>query len=114
MLCQMYIIDTKVADSALQIAYISNALVNFWGLTFTFYEVDLLLEYHNIEFKRFWADCSSFLQETDEIFQLHLLSVDILVKMRQFMNRIIIGRDRSGGHLTKVALFNIYSLANQL
>ena len=57
----MHILDIKVADLAFQNAYISNVLVNFRGLSFAFYEIDLLLEHQNSEFKRFQADCGSSL-----------------------------------------------------
>lgn len=68
----------------------------------------------NGEFKRFCADCGSLLQETDEMFKLHALSVDALTKIRQVMNYIIIGRERSGRHPTKDAAFDILSLVDQL
>ena len=68
MLYQMHILDTKAADLALQNAYISNALVNLQGLPFIFYEMDLLLEYQNGEFKHFRADCGSSLQKIDKMF----------------------------------------------
>lgn len=53
MLRQMHIIDSNAADLVLQNAYIANALVNPRGLPHTFYEIDLLLEHQNGEFKRF-------------------------------------------------------------
>ena len=114
MLRQMHILDTTAADTILQEAYIANALVNPRGLLSTFYEMDLLLEHQNGEFKRFRADRVSSLQETDEMFRLHALSVDTLSKVRGIMNRVIIGNERSGRHLTKDALFDIQSLADQL
>lgn len=48
------------------------------------------------------------------MFQLHALSVDAFAKVRRLMNRIIIGRERSGRHPTKDASFDIQSLADQL
>lgn len=56
MLRQMHVLDTTAADPILQRAYIANALVNLRGLPFTFYEMDLLLEHQNGEFKRFRSD----------------------------------------------------------
>lgn len=105
---------TNAADPELRNAYIANALVNIRGLPFTFYEIDLLLEHQNGEFKRFRSDRGSSLQETDEMFKQHALSVDALTKIRRLMNRIITGRERSGRHLTKDASFDIQSLADQL
>lgn len=114
MLRQMHILDTNAADPILCRAYIANALVNPRGLPFTFYEMDLLLEHQNGEFKQFRSDRGSFLQETDEMFKLHALSVDALTKIRVGMNKVIIGRERSGRHPTKDASFDILSLADQL
>lgn len=68
MLHQMHILDTWAAHPELQKAYIANALVNFRGLFFTFYEMDLLLEHQNGEFKCFRADRDLSLQETNEMF----------------------------------------------
>lgn len=90
MIRQIHIFDAKASDPQLQEAYLTNALVNPCGLPHIFYEIDLLLKYHNIEFKRFRADRGSFLQETDEIFWLHVLSVNSLHKVRLGMNRIIV------------------------
>lgn len=56
MLRQMHILDKAATDPILQEAYIANALVNPRGLPFTFYEMDLLLEHQNGEFKRFRSD----------------------------------------------------------
>lgn len=50
---QIHIFDTKAADLVLQKAYLANALVNFKGQSNIFYEIDLLLEYQNREFKHF-------------------------------------------------------------
>lgn len=107
MLCQMHILDTTAVDPVFQRAYIANALVNLRGLPFTFYEMDLLLEHQNKEFKRFRSDHGSSLQETDEMFKLYALSVDALAKIRKVMNQAIIGRERSRRHLTKDTLFDI-------
>ncbi len=65
---QLHIFDTKAANPILQGAYLANALVNPRGRLRTFYEMDLLLEYQNGEFKRFRADRGLSLQESDEIF----------------------------------------------
>ena len=114
MLRQVHILDTSAADSTLQNAYIANALVNPRGLPFTFYEIDLLLEHQNGEFKRFRSDRGSSLQETDEMLKLHSLTVSTLIKVRQAMNRVIVGREQKGRHPTKDASFDILSLADQL
>lgn len=53
MLRQIHIINTKAANPILQEAYLANALVNPRGMSHTFYEMDLLLEHQNGEFKRF-------------------------------------------------------------
>lgn len=53
MLRQLHIFDTKASDPQLQEAYLANVLVNPRGLPHTFYEIDLLLEHQNGEFKRF-------------------------------------------------------------
>lgn len=66
-------------------------LVNLERLPFTFYEIDLLLEHYNGEFKQFCLDRGSSLQETDKIFKLHSLSVNALIKVRQVINQVIIG-----------------------
>ena len=114
LLRQIHIIDTKAVDPILQAAYLANALVNPRGLPQTFYEMNLLLEHQNGEFKRFRADRGSSLQESDELFRLHALSVNALRKVRTSMNRIVIGRERDGKHPQKDASFDILSLADQL
>lgn len=48
------------------------------------------------------------------MFKLHALTVDILTKVKQVMNRVIVGQEREGRHPTKDASFDIFSLANQL
>lgn len=110
----MHIWDTSAADSTLQNAYIANALVNLRGLPFTFYEMDLLFKHQNGEFKWFRSDRGSSLQKTDEMLKLHFLTVSTLIKVRQAMNRVIVGREQKKRHLTKNASFDILSLANQL
>lgn len=47
----MHIFDTKAIDLVLQNVYLANALINFKGQLRTFYEINLLLEYQNREFK---------------------------------------------------------------
>ena len=86
MLCQLHILNTTAEDPLLQEAYLANALVNLRGLPHTFYEMDLLLEYQNGEFKRFRQDCGSFLQDSEEMFRVHALSVDALAKVRHVLN----------------------------
>ena len=54
------------------------------------------------------------MQESDELFRVHALSVDTLTKVRVVMNRVIIGSKRYGRHLTNDASFDIQILANQL
>ncbi|MCJ1464122.1 hypothetical protein MMC07_002735, partial [Pseudocyphellaria aurata] len=114
MLRQLHIFDTKAATPVLQEAYLANALVNLRGLPNTFYEMDLLLEHQNGEFKRFQADRGSSLQESNELFHLHALSVETLRTVRSGMNRVVIGHQRKGYHLQKDASFDILSLADQL
>lgn len=114
MLKQIYIFDTKAANPELQEAYVANALVNLWGLPNTFYKMDLLLEHQNGEFKRFRSDQGSLLQESNELFCLHALSVNALRKVRSSMNEIIIGHQKKGYHPQKDASFDILSLADQL
>lgn len=93
MLRQVHILDSNAANSILHKAYIVNALVNPRGLLHTFYEINLILEHQNGEFKRFQADRGFLLQETDEMFKLYLLSVNTLSKVRQAMNKFIIERE---------------------
>lgn len=114
LLRQLHIVDTASADPVLQEAYLANALVNPRGLPNTFYEMDLILEHQNGEFKRFRSDRGSSLQETDQMFRLHALSVDPLRKVRLMMNEIIVGRERKGRHPEKDSSFDILSLADQL
>ena len=52
MLKQLHIFDILSTDAILYEAYLANALVNPQGLPYTFYEMDLLLEHQNGEFKR--------------------------------------------------------------
>lgn len=110
----MHIFDTTAADLILQEAYLANALVNPRGMGHTFYEMDLLFEHQNGEFKQFHTDRGSSLQESNEIFCLHALSVDSLCKVRSSFNKVIVGRERSGYHPTKDRSFDILSLADQL
>lgn len=53
LLRQIHIMDTNAADLVLQDTYLANALVNPRGLSYNFYEMDLLLEHQNSEFKHF-------------------------------------------------------------
>ena len=114
MIKQLHIIDTKSAAPILQEAYLANALVNPCGLPHTFYEIDLLLEHQNGEFKRFRADKGSLLQETNKMFRLHALLVDTLCKVGLSLNKIVAGQQKGGNHPIKDALFDILSLADQL
>lgn len=95
MIRQLYIFNTKAFNPQLQKAYLANILVNPRGLPYTFYEINLLLKYQNKEFKYFQADTDSSLQETDEMFWLHVLSANALCKVRLGMNRIIVGHNRT-------------------
>lgn len=54
------------------------------------------------------------IQETDDLFKQHSLSVSHFLAVKQAMNQIIIGRERSGKHSTKIAASDILSLADQL
>lgn len=114
MLRGLHIFDTKAADPQPQEAYLANALVNPRGLSETFYEMDLLLEHQNGEFKRFRSDRGSSLQESDELFCLHALTVDSLQKLRRAMNKTITARENKGLHPEKDASFDILTLADQL
>ena len=114
MLRQLHIMDTTASDPILQQAFLANALVNPQGRKDSFYEVDLLLEHQNGEFKRFRSDRGSSLQETDQMFKLHALSVDALAKVRRVMNKVVIGRERKGRHPIKDSSFDILSLSDQL
>lgn len=112
LLWQLYIIDTTTAYPILQKAYLANALVNLRGLSHIFYKMNLLLEHQNGELKYFRSNQSLFLQETNQMFRLHILLVDTLAKIRRSMNWVIIGWERSFTYPTKNALFDILSLAN--
>lgn len=70
LLRQMHIFDTTTANLILQKAYLANALVNPQGLGHIFFEMDLLFEHQNGEFKRFYTNCDSLLQES-EMFRLY-------------------------------------------
>lgn len=94
--------------------YLANALVNLRGKPQSFYEIDLLLEHQNGEFKRFYTDHGLSLQESNKMFWLHTLLVDILRKVRFSINCIIIGKERNGFCPQKNSLFHILSLADQL
>lgn len=54
------------------------------------------------------------MQENDEMFKLHALSVDALSKIWRLMNWVITGRERSRRHRMKDVSFDIQSLADQL
>lgn len=104
MLRQLHIFDTKASDPLLQKAYLANAFVNPCGLPHIFYELDLLLEHQNREFKRFCSDRRSSLQESNKMFKLHALSVDYLRKVRLAMNGVIIGGDGIGNSLNPTTI----------
>lgn len=53
MMRQLYIINLKSADFILEKAHMANTLGNLCGLPHIFYEIDLLLEHRNKEFKLF-------------------------------------------------------------
>lgn len=57
----MYILDPKTADLVFYNAYIVNIWVNSWGLSFTYYGIDLLSKHYNVESKHFQADQGSCL-----------------------------------------------------
>lgn len=114
LLRQIYIIDTKAADPIFQETYIANALVNLRGLSQTFYEIDFFLEHQNREFKQFWANRDSSLQESDGLFCFHALLVNILRKVRTSLNWIVIGREKNSKYPWKNASFDILSLVDQL
>ncbi|MCJ1464922.1 hypothetical protein MMC07_003537 [Pseudocyphellaria aurata] len=62
MLQQLHILDSRAADPVLRDVYLANAIVNPRGLPNTFYEMDLLLEHQNGEFKKFRVDRGSSLK----------------------------------------------------
>ena len=68
MFCQIHILDTKAVNPILYNTYIAYALINLWGLLFTFYEIDLLFKHQNRKFKYFQTNWGSFLQETNKMF----------------------------------------------
>lgn len=76
--------------------------------------MDLLLEHQNGEFKRFYTDHRLSLQESNKMFWLYTLLVDILRKVRSSINRIIIENEKNGFYPSKNASFDILSLADQL
>lgn len=94
----MHISDTKAAHPVLHKAYLVNVLINSKSSTGTFYKIDLLLEYQNVEFKRFSLDYNFFLYGSNEMFWLQALLVDILRKIRFLMNWIIISQERNSYH----------------
>ena len=57
----MHILDTDAVDLILLQVYIANILVIPRGLPFTFYKMDLLLEYQNGKFMLFRSDCGLIL-----------------------------------------------------
>lgn len=95
---QMHIFDTKAVDLILQEAYLANFLVNLQERLNLFYKIDLLLEHHNGKFKQFRIDNNCLLQESNEMVRLHALSVDTLKKVRNWMNRVIIGQEQGARH----------------
>lgn len=61
MLKQMHIFDTKIIDLILQQTFLVNILVKLQSIGYTFYNIDLLLEYQNKEFKMIQNNCELFL-----------------------------------------------------
>lgn len=80
----------------------------------TFYKIDLLLEHQNGKFKRFQSDRGSSLQEFDELFCMHALTIDSLQKMCRIINKTIIARIHKERQSEKNSLFDILSLVDQL
>ncbi len=58
---QIHIIDINTTNLVLQEAYLAYILVNPCRFSYTFYKMDLLLEYQNSKFKRFYTKRSLFL-----------------------------------------------------
>lgn len=100
---QLHIFDTNASSPQLQEAYLANSLVNPRGLPHPFYEIDLLLQHQNGKFMRFRTDRRSSLQETDQMFRQHALSVDALRKVRLGMNKVIVGRDLTGKYISQTS-----------
>lgn len=86
---QVYIFDTKAANPLLQEAYLANALVNPKGFLHKFHKMNLLLEHQNGKFKCFCSDRKFSFQESDELFCLHILTIDTLQKLCRSMNKTI-------------------------
>ena len=86
MLHQLYIFDITTANPLFQKVYLANTLMNLRSLLHIFYEIDLFLEHQNGEFKRFCQDRSFSLQDSEEMFRVHALSVDALAKIRRVLN----------------------------
>ena len=107
MLQQLHIIDTNASDLILQKAFLANALINLQDRKDLFYEIDLLLEHQNREFKQFRLDRGFFLQETDQMFKLYFLLVDVLANVRRVINRVVIKQEQKSWHPTKDSFFDI-------
>lgn len=114
LLKQVHIFDIIAADPILQEAYLANTLVNPQGLKHIFYEMDIIFEHQNGEFKRFCTNRASSLQESDEMFCLHILLVDSMRKVHFSLNKVIIGRERSSYHPTKNPSFDNFNLGDPL
>lgn len=56
MMKHLYIIDIKSVNPILQEIHIANTLIDFHSQSFMFYEIDLLLKYHNGKYKYFCSD----------------------------------------------------------
>lgn len=70
----------------MQKSYFANILVIICKLSHIFYEIDFLFKYQNNKFKRFYTRKKSFLQETNQVFCLLILSVDTFSKIKLEIN----------------------------
>lgn len=84
---EKYLNKSTSLDPLLQEAYLAIALVNSKNFPYTFYKIDLLLEHQDGKFKCFCNNTESLLQESDELFCLHTLTMDTLQKLCHSMNK---------------------------
>lgn len=72
-----------------------------------FSEIDLFLRYQNLEFIYFWACIELFLLNTDEIFELYILLVNVFLKFKHLLNKVIIGQNCIDKYLINNTLLDI-------
>lgn len=79
--------------------YLAKLLINLKREPQIFYKIDLLLKYQNKECKYCQADCGSSLKESNKIFQLYVVLVDILRKIWYLINQIVIRKQEDDYYL---------------